>query len=239
MMEGVLPTSRVITGLPDETSLTFFITAHYANGGISNPLSTITVQTGVNHDGDALADSLDSDDDNDDVPDEDETIGCGLSADCDDDNLRDDADVDDDGDGLIELWSATMFDNVRYVLNGSGYGVSSTESDIRSDGCGGQGGINECNGYELTANISLSDYASGLGWDPIGELRGSFIDELGETILNTSGSFNAIFDGNGHWIRDLRINRISRKGVGLFGSVTGDATIRNLNVHGGECEREE
>ena len=45
--------------------MTFFITAHYANGGISNPLSTITVQTGVNHDGDALADSLDEDDDDD------------------------------------------------------------------------------------------------------------------------------------------------------------------------------
>ena len=71
----------------------------------------------------------------------------------------DNADVDDDGNGLIELWNATMFDNVRYVLNGSGYGVSSAESDIRSDGCGGQVGINECNGYELTANISLPETA--------------------------------------------------------------------------------
>ena len=75
MMEEFFPLPEVITDLPDETNLTFFIAAHYANGGISKPLSTITVQTGSNHDGDALADSLDSDDDNDDVPDAEEVIG--------------------------------------------------------------------------------------------------------------------------------------------------------------------
>ena len=38
-LEPLQPASIMIADLPDETSLTFFITAHYANGGISNPVS--------------------------------------------------------------------------------------------------------------------------------------------------------------------------------------------------------
>ena len=40
----------------------------------------------------------------------------------------DEADVDDDGDGLIELWNATMLNNVRHQLDGTGYRESNASA---------------------------------------------------------------------------------------------------------------
>ncbi|WP_040712438.1 S-layer homology domain-containing protein [Paenibacillus curdlanolyticus] len=70
--------------------------------------------------------------------------------------------------------------------------------------------------YKLTADIDLdvSPYRDGDGWAPIGTLI---------------ASFGGVFDGNGHVITGLTINRPSESSVGLFGSVY-NGTIRNVKL---------
>jgi len=74
--------------------------------------------------------------------------------------------------------------------------------------------------YCLLNDISLSAYGSnynnGEGWTPIG------------FDLEVLDDFGGIFDGNGHVISDLYINRPNTDQQGLFGFVHG--TIRNLGV---------
>jgi|GEM_PF-1209994 len=57
------------------------------------------------------------------------------------------------------------------------------------------------------------------GWEPIGEY-----DEEEDV------EFTGTFDGNGHEIRDLYINRPDEDHVGLFGATDGGAEITDLNV---------
>jgi hypothetical protein len=75
--------------------------------------------------------------------------------------------------------------------------------------------------YYLMADIDLSPYASGSGWDPIGDNITSF----------TGG-----FYGNGHTISGLVINDSANDYKGLFGYSTGplkDVTIAGASVAGG------
>ena len=74
--------------------------------------------------------------------------------------------------------------------------------------------------YALGANIDASNAASwngGAGFDPIG------------TIGNPYGG---IFDGLGHTISNLQINRPNNGYIGLFGSAI-NATIQNIGVSSG------
>jgi hypothetical protein len=71
--------------------------------------------------------------------------------------------------------------------------------------------------YMLMNNIALSDSGAGYdssGWQPIG---------------TQSNPFKGTFDGNGHKITGLWMDRGSTKDVGLFGWTQG-ATIKNLGV---------
>ena len=157
-------------------------------------------------DGDGEGDACDSDDDNDNTPDA--------------------TDIDDDGDGLIEIRTADMLHNVRYVLNGAGY-KESAAAPINQLGCGNQAD-NECSGYELTADISLADYADyegGKGWLPIGNDTNPDTDR----DCGTQG-FNATFEGNGMTLSDLTIARGDEECVGLFGHTASEARIRNLHI---------
>jgi hypothetical protein len=63
----------------------------------------------------------------------------------------------------------------------------------------------------LMADIDLSGYSSGTGWDPI-------------------STFTGIFDGNGHTISSLTINESTANDKGLFGQISG-ATIKNLGLN--------
>ena len=164
-----------------------------------------------------------------------EEDNCPLTANADQKNSDDDetgdaCDPDDDNDGLIELWNATMLDNVRYALNGSGYRENAIEV-IRSAGCGGGAGGDECIGYELTANISLAAYAnipivtdSSRGWLPLGH------DTDPINVGCQGGSFSALFEGNNMTVSDLTIARSDEDCVGLFGSLSPAAHIRNLHI---------
>jgi len=95
--------------------------------------------------------------------------------------------------------------------------------------------LNEClgkdyknNHYVLNDSIDLTSYLSGdgnndgAGWQPIGTL----------TLVDASSfsSFYGKFNGNGHKIFGLWINRPSAEYVGLFGSVLEGADIRNIGV---------
>lgn len=68
------------------------------------------------------------------------------------------------------------------------------------------------NGYfKLSANIDMSDYSEGDGWEPI-------------------QNFTGVFDGRGYTIANLKIDRPTQSFVGLFGDVKGTASITNLNL---------
>jgi len=73
--------------------------------------------------------------------------------------------------------------------------------------------------YKLMNNISLSDYAAGTGWEPIG-----FYSSYGTTY-----AFQGNFNGNQKIITGLVINNLSGNCKGLFGGTCG-ATIENLGV---------
>ena len=139
---------------------------------------------------------------------------CHELLDCDLDGRDDNVDVDEDGDGLIELRTADELNNIRHVLDGSGYQESAAATKDTT-GCPGTG----CNGYELGAAADLSSYGSsydgGKGWQPIGE---------------TATPFTAIFDGNGLPIRNLFIERADEDDIGFFGVISGDALIRSVSL---------
>lgn len=81
--------------------------------------------------------------------------------------------------------------------------------------------------YVLTRDIDASRTAwwnNGAGFAPIGS-RGHEDDE--------SLCFNGWFDGLGHVIRGLVINRPEESMVGLFGSVGSRAVVANLGLEGG------
>ncbi len=85
-----------------------------------------------------------------------------------------------------------------------------------------------CTGYELTTNLNLDTngnlqadagdtyWNGGAGWLPI----------FGQVNFVT---FEGIFEGNGHVISNLFINRSGGR-AGLFGHVTGATTIRNVGL---------
>lgn len=130
---------------------------------------------------------------------------------------------DRDGDGLIEIEYLEQLNAIRYDLNGDG--VSDADSGEDAYAAAFPTSKNEsicqtnCNGYELARSLDFHDagshasgtvnakWTSGDGWMPIG----------------VSTGFNATFDGNGHTIDNLYINRttpINNPGrVGLFGFV--------------------
>ena len=63
---------------------------------------------------------------------------------------------------------------------------------------------------------SADDYWNGgSGWEPIGD---------------SSTAFNAVFDGNGHTITDLFIDRSSTRFVGLFGYTGSSSAVRQVGM---------
>ncbi len=191
------------------------------------------IRSGLDTDGDRRADSVDEDDDGDGLNDNDGReqqtnsgdVSCSLLVDCDGDSVMDVADIDDDGDGLIEIGNATELNAVRYALNGDGRKLLAS-ADLNTTGCGGNGGITSCSGYELVTDISLAAYTNnegGKGWQPLGQDTGSADGCQG-------AAFNGIFEGNGWTISNLSINRPNEDCVGLFGYIAVNSEIRNLTL---------
>ena len=79
--------------------------------------------------------------------------------------------------------------------------------------------------YLLTQNIDASPTQSwngGAGFDPIGE--------------SEAVPFTGSFDGQGHVISHLHINRPNEGSVGLFGHINAEASVSNLAIEDGDVE---
>ena len=82
--------------------------------------------------------------------------------------------------------------------------------------------------FKLIANIDLSEYLSeggdgwndGAGWEPVGTWV---------SPIDPGNPFTGSFDGDGHTISNLYINRDGTEGVGLFGYTNG-AVIKNVRL---------
>ena len=127
---------------------------------------------------------------------------------------------DTDGDGLIEISNLAQLNAVRWDPDGDGAVDIGTNSAAYTaaypDAVPGMGcptstddaDENDCMGYELTGNLDFDTdgdgavnwadeyWNSGVGWAPI-------------------AGFAATFEGNGHAIINLYINRMSYA-IGLF-----------------------
>ncbi len=154
---------------------------------------------------------------------------------------------DSDGDGLIEISSATMLNNMRYDLAGTSYKISAMDAGD-SEGCPAGG----CNGYELTANIDLLPLLDANKNGQIDKITVTVADVMHMVIDvnkdeswapvgdNSTGDaasrFTGTFEGNGNTIANLWVNVTSSSGdayAGLFGATGGSAEIRNVGVISG------
>lgn len=79
--------------------------------------------------------------------------------------------------------------------------------------------------YILMNDIDLSEYSQGEGWDPIKGV------EMGSGPYTTRYiPFKGILDGNGHKIKNLKINRPNENGIGLFSTIEYPGEVKNLSL---------
>ena len=127
-------------------------------------------------------------------------------------------DYDTDNDRLIEIDSHEKFNAIRHDLGGAGTATHATYTaafptplPTQCDDPGTSGATETCNGYELTADISLASYTN---WAPI-------------------GTYTATFEGNGNAVTNLTITNATADDVGLFAGLSGSAAvIRRVAVTG-------
>lgn len=87
--------------------------------------------------------------------------------------------------------------------------------------------------YKLVDDIDLSTYVAsggegyndGKGWEPIGTMDDG-------TMPATFEFFEGVFDGDGHVISGLAINRPQETNVALFRGLKAGATVKNVGVEG-------
>ena len=148
--------------------------------------------------------------------------------------------TDTDADGLIDITTLAQLDAIRYDLDGDGRPTSAGQTAWQAafsavvtvdDDAAAHDGSSSFTGYELRNNL---DFA-GTKWEnPTG---GAFTGthETGgwAPIGDFSNSYTATFDGRGHTISNLYINRPSASDVGLFGVLGAGSNVRNLGIEGG------
>ncbi len=108
--------------------------------------------------------------------------------------------------------------------------VSLVTVEIADDGDPVNAAITNCSelqamAYDLTQDYTLSNDIDCTGFDPENNGKG-FIP-----VGNLSDEFRGSFDGNGHTISNLTINRPEEENVGLFGVVTG-GSFSNVTIAG-------
>ena len=145
-------------------------------------------------------------------------------------------DYDADNDGLIEVATTSQLAAIRHDLRGSGLdGVSAANRDEYLAAFEFFGAAvtcpSTCTGYELSNDVDLS----GVAWVPIGggysPASPAWTGDWGE--VPESIHYNAVFDGNGHVIRNMRIERGTRHDyVGLFGVLGSVGVIRSVGMVG-------
>ena len=150
-----------------------------------------------------------------------------------------DIDYDADDDGLIEVANLAQLSAIRWDLDGDGAADHAGDSAgysaaflnaLTGMGCPSDG----CDGYELTVDLDFDtngdgrtdiagdDYWNdGEGWDHIGSLA-------------------TAFNGNGHTIDNLYINRENAYAAALIRKIRDNAKVQNIgltnvNVTGDDC----
>ena len=139
-------------------------------------------------------------------------------------------DYDADNDHLIEVSNLAQLNAIRWDLDGNGSSSNPGYASAFPDAPTGMGcADNWCRGYELTVDLDFDTnnngsadagdayWNDGAGWEPIG-------------VGGGRGRFSEYFDGNGHAISNLFINRPTTDYVGLFGGNAPGGFIRNLGV---------
>ena len=148
------------------------------------------------------------------------------------DDVKHAMDIDKDNDNLIEVCDLEGLDEMRYQLDGMGYKTTDSEMVAAiTAGC-----PTTCTGFELARSLDFmasdsyrpatneATWTTGGGWQPIEE------DIPGSVDI----PFNATFDGNGHTISKLMINRatLADSRIGLFSETGTSAEITNLGLLG-------
>ncbi len=141
-------------------------------------------------------------------------------------------DYDADNDNLIDVDTLAQLNAMRWDMDGNG-STNAGYTAAFPNAAAGMGCPATCAGYELTADLDFNTDTStdvsgeavidssdaywngGAGWSPIGAW---------------DDKFRTTFDGAGHSISNLHINRSSMDYAGLFG-IVGAATIRNLGLN--------
>ena len=142
---------------------------------------------------------------------------------------------DADSDGLMEVSTLAQLNAIRYDLNGDGTVDDAANATIYTAAFGftpcPDGA--SCMGYELTASL---DFKNGSGntdeysiWAE-GSTATDSVPEGWVPIGSSSSSFTGAFDGNGHTISNLYINRPSTGYVGLLGHIGKGGSIRNVGM---------
>ena len=146
-------------------------------------------------------------------------------------------DYDADDDGLIEIRTLAQLDAIRYDPDGDNRITSDDDEEayysafpkaITGMGCPFDG----CIGFELAANLDFDTNGNGYpdggdaywngaaGWMPIGQRFGSTFSKY---------KFTATFDGGGHTIANLYIDR-EGESVGLFSFTEAGSDIRGVGL---------
>ena len=108
--------------------------------------------------------------------------------------------VDADGDGLIDINDLETLNAIRFQLD-EGYELM-RDLDFNDD-----------DSYSSIANKIT--WTTGAGWQPIGD---------------SSDAFSGRFNGNGHTISNLMIDRSGTSNIGLFGYTSSGTEITNLGL---------
>ena len=154
---------------------------------------------------------------------------------------RGDYDLDDDG--LIDVYTLAQLNAIRWDMDGDGAPSSGNANSYNlafpnhatGMGCPTSGG---CTGYELRNDLDFDTDGDGATWTLAGSTftadsgdayhnGGSGWDPLGTTSTGTH--FTAVFDGKGHVIENLLVNR-SRGYAGLFAGLRANAVVRSLGL---------
>ena len=143
-------------------------------------------------------------------------------------------DSDRDGDGLEDAFDAAPDDAGEFVLdsNGDGYFEICNIRQFESIGNLGEGegqatsldrAVRMSRNYQLVRDLDASTIAS---FEPIGDCG----PEGNCMITLDRYGFQGVVDGRGHTIRGLRISKPGGGGIGLFGVLGGQGTVRDLAI---------
>ena len=143
---------------------------------------------------------------------------------------------------LINITTFAQLDAIHYDLDGDGtpsgstaeqaayrtaFGLTATNNNTCTGGCVGYELMNDLDfagtkWENPTGGTFTGTHETG-GWDPLGY----YIDDTDNAY------YTATFDGRGHTISNLYINRPSAYNVGLFEILDPGGNVRNLGIVGG------